>query len=338
MQKEKKGKTNKPKDEEVNEGDNLDKTYVSIDELQDHGINVADITKLKNAGICTVKGLLMVTKKEICNIKGISDQKWEKMVEMAQKIECLTFINGMEHLQKRQTIRKISTGSQAFDDLLLGGIESQAITEVYGEYRTGKTQLAHTLCVTAQFTGGGGKVIYIDTENTFRPERIKQIAERFDKDGDEILGNIMVARAYTVDHLNTLLLHSAKQMYVEEFSLMVVDSIMAPFRVDYSGRGELSERQQVLGRTLSKLIKIAEQFNIAVLICNQVQSDPGNTMGGDIKKPIGGNIIAHASTTRLQLKKGKGELRICKMIDSPLLPEGECMYIITKGGIADGGE
>ena len=124
-------------------------------------------------------------------------------------------------------------------------------------------------------------------------------------------------------------------MYVEEYALLIVDSIMAPFKVDYTGRGELSERQQVLGKTMSRLLKISEQFNVAVFICNQVMSDPGNTMGGDPKKPIGGNVIAHASTTRLYLKKGKGETRICKVFDSPLIPESECLYQITNGGIDD---
>lgn len=128
-------------------------------------------------------------------------------------------------------------------------------------------------------------------------------------------------------------MHTARQMFVEEYALLIIDSIMAPFRVDYSGRGELSERQQVLGRTMSRLIKIAEQFNVAVFICNQVMSDPGNTMGGDIKKPIGGNIMAHCSTTRLYLRKGKGEQRICRVYDSPLIPETECSYQISEGGI-----
>lgn len=167
-----------------------------------------------------------------------------------------------------------------------------------------------------------------------RPERIGQICKRFNVDPDEILENIKVARAYTVDHLNQLLLHAAKQMFVEEYSLLVVDSIMAPFRVDYTGRGELSERQQVLGKTLSRLLKIAEQFNVAVLIVNQVMSDPGGTMG-DTRKPVGGNILAHASTTRLWLKKGKGETRICKVFDSPLIPESECLFMISEGGISD---
>lgn len=82
---------------------------------------------------------------------------------------------------------------------------------------------------------------------------------------------------------------------------------MACFRNDYTGRGELSERQQVLGKVLSKIMKLAEQFNVAVYMTNQVMADPGNTMAHvDPKKPIGGHVLAHASTTRLYFRKGKG--------------------------------
>lgn len=215
----------------------------TIEKLQECGINMGDINKLKSAGICTIKGLLMVTKKELLNIKGISEQKIEKMVEAASKIESLGFYKATDVMNKRERIRKISTGSKNLDTLLLGGIESMAITEVFGEFRTGKTQLSHTLCVTAQLPvengGGGGKVCFIDTENTFRPERIKSIAERFDLDPEIALDNIIVARAYTVDHLNQLLMAAAGKMFEEEYALLIVDSIMAPFRVDYSGRGEL---------------------------------------------------------------------------------------------------
>ena len=313
----------------------------SIEKLQDYNVNAADINKLKNAGICTVKGLLMATKKELTNIKGISDQKIDKMIEAAEKIEGLGFSKASDVLVKREHIRKITTGSRNLDNLLQGGIESMAITEAFGEFRTGKTQLSHTLCVTAQLPkengGGHGKVIYIDTENTFRPERIKEIAKRFEVDENEILDNILVARAYTVDHLNQLLMFAASKMYDDDYALLIVDSIMAPFRVDYTGRGELSERQQVLGKTLSRLLKIAEQFNVAVFMTNQVMADPGGSsaFACDPRKPVGGNIIAHASTTRLYFKKGKGEQRICKIYDSPLVAETECNFAISLGGIVD---
>ena len=218
-------------------------TSGSIDKLQEFNVNAADITKLKAAGICTVKGLLMVTRKDLLNIKGISDQKVDKMVEAAQKIESLGFYKASAIMTKRSRLRRITTGSKKLDDLLQGGIESMAITEVFGEFRTGKTQLSLTLCVTAQMDkesgGGHGKVAFLDTENTFRPERIKAIAERYNLDPAETLDNIIVARAYTVDHLNQLLMFVAAKMYEEEYSLLIVDSIMAPFRVDFSGRGEL---------------------------------------------------------------------------------------------------
>jgi meiotic recombination protein DMC1 len=227
--------------EEVEYEDSLNS--VTIDKLQEHNINAADINKLKAAGICTVKGLLMVTRKELLNIKGITDVKVDKMIEAAQKIECLGFYKATSIMNKRENIRRITTGSKGLDNLLLGGIESMSITEVFGEFRTGKTQLSHTLCVSAQMSresgGGAGKVAFIDTENTFRPERIKAIAERFNLDPNEALDNIIVARAYTVDHLNQLLMFAAAKMYEEEYALLIVDSIMAPFRVDFSGRGEL---------------------------------------------------------------------------------------------------
>jgi meiotic recombination protein DMC1 len=227
--------------EDVEEEESLG--YISIDKLQEQNINAADITKLKGAGICTVKGLLMVTRKELLNIKGITDVKVDKMIEAAQKIECLGFYKATNIMSRREKIRRITTGSKNLDSLLQGGVESMSITEVFGEFRTGKTQLSHTLCVTAQMSvemgGGAGKVAFIDTENTFRPERIKSIAERYNLDPEQALDNIIVARAYTVDHLNQLLMFAAAKMYEEEYSLLIVDSIMAPFRVDFSGRGEL---------------------------------------------------------------------------------------------------
>ncbi len=315
-------------------------TSLPIDRLQEYGVNAADINKLKSAGICTVKGLLMVTRKELLNIKGISDVKLDKMIEAAQKLESLGFYKATDIMNKRTKIRRISTGSRNLDNLLGGGIESLSITEVFGEFRSGKTQLSHTLAVTAQLQtegNSGGKVAFIDTENTFRPERIKEIAEKYDLDPEQTLDNIIVARAYTTDHLNQLLMFAAGKMFEEEYAILIVDSIMAPFRVDFSGRGELCERQQILGKTLSRLMKISEQFNVAVYVTNQVMSDPSGatTFVIDAKKPIGGNIMAHASTTRLFMRKGKGDQRVIKIYDSPMLPESECTIQLTLGGVSD---
>lgn len=151
--------------------------FTEIDQLQNHGINGGDINKLKAHGLCTILACLMITKKEMLSIKGITEAKAEKIFEAAGKIEKMSFVSGLDILEKRKKVRRISTGSPSFDQLLQGGIESQSITEAFGEFRCGKTQLALTLCVTAQLPraqgGGQGKVLYIDTENTFRPERVK---------------------------------------------------------------------------------------------------------------------------------------------------------------------
>uniref|UniRef100_A0A8C6SHY3 DNA meiotic recombinase 1 n=1 Tax=Neogobius melanostomus TaxID=47308 RepID=A0A8C6SHY3_9GOBI len=303
--------------------------------------NMADIKKLKAVGICTVKGIQMTTRKALCNIKGLSEAKVEKIKEAAGKMLTVGFQTAFEYSAKRKQVFHITTGSQEFDKLLGGGIESMAITEAFGEFRTGKTQLSHTLCVTSQLPGedgySGGKVIFIDTENTFRPDRLKDIADRFNVDHDAVLDNVLYARAYTSEHQMELLDFVAAKFHEEGG---IIDSIMALFRVDFSGRGELAERQQKLAQMLSRLQKISEEYNVAVFVTNQMTADPGAgmTFQADPKKPIGGHILAHASTTRLSLRKGRGEMRIAKIFDSPDMPENEATFAITAGGVADAKE
>ncbi|KAK7113075.1 meiotic recombination protein DMC1/LIM15 homolog [Littorina saxatilis] len=320
--------------------------FQDIDQLQNHGINVADIKKLKQSGICTIKGIQMTTRKKLGNIKGISEAKVDKIKEVAAKLCAVAFQTALEYADKRKQVFKISTGSTELNKLLGGGIESMAITEAFGEFRTGKTQLSHTLCVTAQLpteTGyTGGKVVFIDTENTFRPDRLRSIADRFNLDQSAVLDNVLYARAYTSEHQYELMDFVAAKFYEEPgvFKLMIVDSIMALFRVDFSGRGELADRQQKLAQLLSRLQKMAEEYNVACFLTNQMTADPGATMSfqADPKKPIGGHILAHASTTRVMLRKGRAENRIAKIYDSPDLPENEATFAISGGGIVDAKE
>uniref|UniRef100_A0A8C4GR81 G1 to S phase transition 1 n=1 Tax=Dicentrarchus labrax TaxID=13489 RepID=A0A8C4GR81_DICLA len=289
---------------------------------------------MKSVGICTVKGIQMTTRKALCNIKGLSEAKVEKIKEAAGKMLNIGFQTAFEYSAKRKQVFHITTGSQEFDKLLGGGIESMAITEAFGEFRTGKTQLSHTLCVTAQLPGedgySGGKIIFIDTENTFRPDRLRDMADRFNVDHDAVLDNVLYAR--TSAHIFSSL--SAPPC------CQIIDSIMALFRVDFSGRGELAERQQKLAQMLSRLQKISEEYNVAVFVTNQMTADPGAgmTFQADPKKPIGGHILAHASTTRISLRKGRGELRIAKIFDSPDMPENEATFAISAGGVTDAKE
>ncbi|KAF6141169.1 hypothetical protein GIB67_018259 [Kingdonia uniflora] len=303
-----------------------------IDKLISQGINAGDVKKLQDAGIYTCNGLMMHTKKSLTGIKGLSEAKVDKICEAAEKLVNYGYMTGSEVLLRRKSVVKITTGSQALDELLGGGIETLQITEAFGEFRSGKTQLAHTLCVTTQLPlsmhGGNGKVAYVDTEGTFRPDRIVPIAERYGMDPGAVLDNIIYARAYTYEHQYNLLLGLAAKMSEEPFRLLIIDSIIALFRVDFTGRGELAERQQKLAQMLSRLVKIAEEFNVAVYMTNHVIADPGGGMFvSDPKKPAGGHVMAHASTVRLMFRKGKGEQRVCKVFDAPNLPEAEAISL-----------
>lgn len=254
----------------------------------------------------------------------------------------MSFTTATEIFQQRKDVIQITTGSKELNKLLDGGIETGSITELFGEFRTGKTQICLQLCITCQLPvskgGAEGKALFIDTEGTFRPERLMAIADRYEINANDALDNVAYARAYNVDHQMELLKEASAMMSESRFALIVVDSATALYRSDFTGRGELSERQMHLGRFLRQLQRLADEFGVAVVITNQVvsQVDGGGGMyNPDPKKPIGGNIMAHASTTRLSLRKGRGDARICKIYDSPCLPEEECQFAILKDGIGD---
>ena len=317
-----------------------EKVFNPIECLLEQGINQNDINKLE-AGFNTVESVTYSTKKTLVAIKGLSEIKVDKIIDACSKICHLGFEPSNIFLQKRMNLTYLTTGSKELDKLLGGGIETGSITEMFGEFRTGKTQICHTLCVTCQLPkengGGAGKALYIDTEGTFRHEKLKNIAERFGLDPDEVVANVLYARAYNSDHQNKLLLQACGLMAESKFALLVVDSATALYRTDFSGRGELSARQMSLAKFLRNLQKIADEHQVAVLITNQVvaQVDGSSFGGANDKKPIGGHIMAHAAQTRLFLRKGMKENRICKIYDSPCLPEDEATYAITDNGIDD---
>ncbi|KAI9471954.1 MAG: DNA repair protein RAD51 [Benjaminiella poitrasii] len=327
------------------QSDDEDAGFLKISKLEETGISATDIKKLKEGGFYTVESVAYAPKKALLAIKGISETKADRLLAEAAKIVNLGFTTAMDVHQRRQEIVTITTGSRELDRILGGGIETGSITELFGEFRTGKSQLCHMLAVTAQLPismgGGQGKCLFIDTESTFRPSRILSIAERFSLNGEETLDNIAYARAYNTDHQTSLLVQAAAMMSEARFSVLIVDSAMALYRTDYAGRGELAARQIHLAQFLRQLQRLADEFGVAVIITNQVvaQVDGGASMfNPDPKKPAGGNIIAHASCTRLYLRKGRGENRICKIYDSPSLAENECTFAILEDGIGDAAE
>lgn len=306
------------------------------------GLTKADLNALLEGGIHCVETIAFMPARKLKDVKGIGEKKIERIVKAARELVPMRMMSAAQMLKMRQNMVSLTTGSSTLDALLGGGVETGQITEIFGEFRCGKTQLCHTLCVACQRgIGSGGaesKALYIDTEGTFRPERLANIAERFGLNSEDVLENVTYARAYNAEHQNSLLQEAAAVFCESRYALLVVDSATGLFRTDYTGRAELADRQQALNKFLRNLQRLADEHGVAVVITNQVMSSPdqqANPYMGPQVKPIGGHIIGHASQTRLFLRKGKGETRICKIYDSPSLPEGEAMFAITNGGIAN---
>jgi DNA repair protein RadA len=253
------------------------------------------------------------------------------------------FRTGKDVFEQRKGVRKLKTRVPELDDLLGGGFETQAITEMYGEFGSGKSQIVHQMAVNVQLPeedgGLAGSAIYIDTENTFRPERIEQmvIGLGIDADPADFLENIHVARAHTSDH-QILMLDTARERAAElresdkPVRLFIIDSLTSHFRAEYAGRGTLAARQQKLNRHLHDLFKLADENNAVGLVTNQVLSNPA-VFFGDPTKPIGGNIVGHTATFRIYLRKSKGGKRIARLVDSPNLPEGEAPFMVEEAGL-----
>jgi DNA repair protein RadA len=304
------------------------------------GIGPAALAKLENAGVFDMMSLAVMSPASLSDAAGVSTAVARKAILAARDILELGFSDGMEFAKKRSNIIHITTGSKNFDELLGGkGVESRAITEAFGAFGSGKTQLGLCLAVHAQLPkeqgGAEGKSVYIDTEGTFRPGRIKEIADGLGANHEMVLKNILVARAFNSDH-QMLLLEKVGDLIKkgEPIKVVIIDSLTAHFRAEFAGRGQLADRQQKLNRYMHDLMKLAETHNLAVYVTNQVMANPAQLFG-DPTTAIGGNIVGHASTYRLYLRRAKQGSRVAKLIDSPNLPDGEAVYYVTQHGLRD---
>ena len=310
---------------------------VELEDLPSVGEKTAE--KLRDAGFADMMRLATATAKELAVKAEIGEGVAEKVIEAARKSEKIGFETALDVSERRKEVGRIFVGSQGFNDLIGGGIETQSITEVFGEFGSGKSQISHELAVTVQLPieqgGLEGQCVFIDTENTFRPERIIQIADGFELDHEEVLSNIHIARAFNSSH-QILMAESINELIQQgnNIKLVIVDSLMAHFRAEYVGRESLAVRQQKLNQHLHALQQIANTYNVAVFITNQVQAKP-DAFFGSPTKAIGGHVLGHASTYRIWLKKGLAGKRIARLVDSPHLPEGECVFKITSDGIVD---
>lgn len=312
---------------------------MELEEIKGVGPSIAK--RLRAAGFVNVETVAITTAKELKQRVGYKElDPAIRIVTAAREAFGKDFMSAWEHYQMTKNRLRCTTGSKALDALLGGGIETQTITEFWGPFGTGKTQACHVLCVTAQLKpeqgGLGGGVLYFDTEGTFSSERIYQIASQRGFNADELLRNITLSRIYNSDHQTFLLDHAFKLCAEEPIKLVVVDSAISHFRGDYLGRETLAERQQTLNNYMHKLLRLAEIYNLAVVVTNQAVAIPMAQYSYSISyKPSGGHVMAHVCNTRVWLRRSKGPKRIAKLFDSSSLPEGECVFQITEKGIED---
>jgi DNA repair protein RadA len=300
------------------------------------GVGPATIEKLESVGYNDLMSVAVATPGELIDATGMVQAAAKKIIATARASLDMGFESGEDVLKKREQVVKVSTGSKTFDTLVGGGFESAALTECYGEFGSGKTQIGHILAVNCQKQFPGSTVVYIDTENTFRPERIEQLSKSVGLDPLKTLKNIKVAKAFNTDH-QMLLGEKVEDLIKKQgldVKLVIVDSLTAHFRAEYIGRGTLAERQQKINRHMRDLAKLAHMYNLCVYVTNQVMAKPDQFFG-DPTQAIGGHIVGHASTFRIYLRKGKKGSRVAKLVDSPNLPEGEASFYVETSGLKD---
>ena len=307
------------------------------------GVGPATANKLIEAGYGTIEAIAVATPQELSAAAGIPITSAQRIIRAAREALDIRFKTALEVKKERMQTRKITTGSRNLDDLLGGGIETKTITEFFGEFGSGKTQICHQLAVNVQLPqekgglssdGKAAKAVYIDTEGTFRWERIENMAKRWGLDPDEVMSNIYYIRAINSDHQMLIVDELFNLVPKENIRLVIVDSVTSHFRAEYPGRENLAARQQKLNRHLHQLSRLSEIYDLAVIITNQVMAKP-DVFYGDPTQPVGGHVLYHAPGVRVQLRKSRGNKRIARIIDAPHLPEGEAVFVITDYGIAD---
>jgi DNA repair protein RadA len=335
-------KAEEPAEKETEEGkvaeaaEEKPRKYEFIEDIP--GVGPATAEKLKEMGFHTVESLATATIKELTTV-GVGEKQAAKVVAEARDSLALSFIRADELIKMRQNVRRLSTGSKQLDELLGGGLETQTITEYYGEYGVGKSILCHQLAVNVQLPedrgGLNGAALYIDTENTFRPEWIVRMANALGLDPTQTAKNIIYAEAFNSDHQILVLEKADKVIQENKVKLIIVDSLTAHFRSEYLGREMLAERQQKLNSHLHRLVRLSRAFNACAVVTNQVMSRPDQFFAMAVEA-VGGHIVSHSSHTRVFLRRtASGPVRICRLVSSPYLPEGERIFKITEEGIKD---
>jgi len=307
-----------------------------ISELGDlDGVGEATVEKLNAAGYYDLMSIATSSPGQLSDVAGLSEAVARKMIQQARENLNLGFESGVQLVERREKVFRVSTGSTELDRVLGGGVESGSITEAFGQMGSGKSQLAHILVVNCLQMFPKSKVVFIDTEGTFRPERIKQLAKARKLDEEDVMKRTIVGIAQNSDH-QMLLAEKAGEMMgakTEDVKMIIVDSLTANFRVEYLGRGTLANRQQKINKHMHVLSKLATTYNCVAFVTNQMMSSP--QAYGISELPIGGNIVGHNSCTRMWMKRSSKNTRKIKLIDSPHLKDDEVTIGVVEEGFVD---
>ncbi|MCI2415057.1 MAG: DNA repair and recombination protein RadA [Candidatus Aramenus sp.] len=313
------------------------KKVKSISDLP--GVGQAILNKLMDSGYTNLESIAVASPQDLSTAVGIPLTTAQKLIKEAREALDIRFKTALEVKKERASVKKITTSSQALDGLLGGGIETRTMTEFFGEFGSGKTQICHQISVNVQLPlekgGLAGKAVYIDTEGTFRWERIEAMAKAQGLDPDTVMNNIYYMRAINTDH-QMAIVDDLQELISKDpaIKLVIVDSVTSHFRAEYAGRENLAVRQQKLNKHLHQLTRLAEVYDLAVVVTNQVMAKP-DMFYGDPTVAVGGHTLYHTPGIRIQVKKSRGNRRIARVVDAPHLPEGEVVFAITEEGIRD---
>ncbi|MBK5112000.1 MAG: DNA repair and recombination protein RadA [Candidatus Heimdallarchaeota archaeon] len=295
--------------------------------------------KLEAAGFSTIESISWLTPEELAEKIEIDSVTAKTIIAEAVANVEQKPISAADLLKKEEKRLKITTGSKELDTLLGGGIYTGEITEISGEFATGKTQLCFQLSINVQLPpeegGLGGGVYYIDTEGTFSSTRIVQMAQNKGLDPKKFLSNIAVTRTYNSDHLTFLIMNAEQLLKERNVKLFIIDSIASHFRAEYVGEDRLVSRQQAVMRLAETMKQLIEKLGIAVVVTNQVIATFDDNLFDKSPHPALGFAWAHRPHQRILLRKGRDQARIARMYDSSRLPDRECVFFVTEKGISD---
>lgn len=305
------------------------------------GVGEATAEKIFDGGYYSIMDVAVASVGSFTESTAITDATAIKIISGARKMVDLgDSRTALEMLEEDKNIPKLSTGVKELDMAMQGGLTPGLITQIYAEGGLGKTQWAKTIATIAtrpvEEGGLDTDVLYIDTEGTFRPNRVKQIAEARGFDVGKTLSRIHTWTARTTAEQILLVQDEIKKKSAElgGCKLVIIDSLMTRFRGEFTGRGKLGERQNLINKHMFDLLSFARANNAVILVTVPVSANP-DAFFGNMAMPTGGNIVKHNSAYVLNIRRAKQGKVVLRVEKAPDLPMTEVLGQVKDSGMSD---